>query len=234
MRLLMLAWAFPCVNAEEVGALVHALGKHRYLQETDHRLHWTVDAALADYEPFAGQARRFVERRHQERELDPSSYDSSLWRSCSAEEIAEVLRIFWTPGRVAMDVASRLRALLQSEGLPIPPREPFGGDADFPDHPQLIQLSWRLLPIQDLDPERHRGVLQAMEDCGEEVDVSAPIDQEGPDLGVLELIEGAQEGALCSEFLIWADGSRVYNDYIFRGICKSAKFQWKYESPEER
>lgn len=232
MRALMLAWAFPCSNADEVGALLRALGKHRYLMESEHRIHWAVDAALAEHEPFAHHARQFSERRRRERDLDPSSYEPTLWRAASAEEIGEVLRIFWTPGRPALDAASRLRALIQHEGLPIPQRAPFEGDPDFPDHPQLIQLSWRLLPICDLDPARHAGALRALEDCGEEVDVSAPVDQEGPDLGVLELTEGALEGSPVSEFLIWADGSRVYSDYVFRGACKVARLPWEPESPE--
>jgi hypothetical protein len=227
----MLAWAFPCANADELGALLRALGKHRYLMETDHRLHWTVDEALAAHEPFAHHARQFAERRKRERDLDPSSYDPTLWRPASVDEIARALGLFWTPGPAAQEASVRLRALLEELGLPIPPREPFEGDPDFPDHPQLVQLSWRLLPICDLDPDRHAGALGALDDCGEEVDVSAPVDQEGPDLGVLELTEGAPEGAPLSEFLVWADGSRVYNDYVFRGACRAAKLPWFPEGP---
>lgn len=228
----MQAWAFPCADVDEVAALLKALNKHRYVQETEHRLHWAVDAALAEHEPFGRHARAFAERKRRERELDPSSYDPTLWRVAPIEEVAEALRLFWTPGAVASAAASRLRALIQHEGLPIPEREPFEGDADFPDHPQLIQLSWRLLPICDLDIDRHAGALRALDDSGEEVDVSAPVDQEGPDLGVVELTEGVQEGSLVSEFLVWADGSRVYSDYVFRGACKSARLPWQPEGPE--
>lgn len=228
----MLAWAFPCANADEVGALLRALGKHRYLMETDHRLHWTVDEALAAHEPFAHHARQFAERCKREQDLDLSSYEPTLWRPASIDEITAVLHLFWTPGRVAQEASVRLRALLEQQGLPIPSREPFEGDPDFPDHPQLVQLSWRLLPICDLDPDRHAGALRALEDCGEEVDVATPVDQEGPDLGVLELTEGTLEGALLSEFLVWADGSRVYNDYVFRGACKAARLPWLPEGPE--
>jgi small subunit ribosomal protein S12 len=87
----MLAWAFPCANADEVGALLRALGKHRYLLETDHRLHWAVDAALAEHEPFAHHARQFAERRKRDRDLDPSSYDPTLWRPVAADEVAAAL-----------------------------------------------------------------------------------------------------------------------------------------------
>jgi|GEM_PF-2117240 len=228
----MLAWAFPCADVDEVAALLRALSKHRYLLESEHRLHWAVDAALGEHELFAPHARRFAERRKRERELDPSSYEPTLWRVAPVDDVIEALRVFWTPGRPAVEAASRLRALIQHEGLPIPAREPFEGDPEFPDHPQLIQLSWRLLPICDLDPARHAGALGAMEDSGEEVDVSSPVDQEGPDLGVIELTEGAPEGEPLSEILVWADGSRFYSDYVFRGACKSAKLPWSPEGPE--
>ncbi len=228
----MLAWAFPCESVDELGSLLRALGKHRYLAEADHRVHWAVDAALSDHEPFKAHARAFTDRKKRERDLDPSSYDPTLWRSATADEVVEIFRLFWTPGPAATAAASRLRALIEHEGLVIPEREPFEGDPESPDHPQLIQLSWRLLPVADLDPDRHAGAIKAMAEAGEEVDVSAPIDQEGPDLGVLELIEGADDGVPLSELLIWADGPRSYNDYVFRGACKAAKLPWMPEGPD--
>lgn len=228
----MQAWAFPCTTVDELAALLRALGKHRYLSEVDHRLHWAVDAALADHEPFRSKARAFTERKKAERDLDPSSYDPTLWRSATTDEIAEVFRLFWTPGPAATTAASRLRALIEHEGLVIPERDPFDGDPESPDHPQLVQLAWRLLPVADLDPERHAGAVQAMAAAGEEVDVSAPIDQEGPDLGVLELADGAPEGEPVTEFLVWADGPRSYSDYVFRGACRAAKLPWQPEGPD--
>jgi hypothetical protein len=220
----MLAWAFPCKTADEVGALLRALGKHRYLLEVDHRLHWSVDAALRDHEPFASRARAFTARRKAEPGLDPSSYEPTLWRSASTDEVIQALSVFWSPDAViAREAASRLRALLEHEGLPPPEHAAFGGDPEFPTHPQLVQLAWRLLPICDLDPARHAGALGALEASGEEIDVTAPIDQEGLDLGVAELCSGAEGGALVGDFLVWADGPYGYNDYVFRGACKAAK-----------
>jgi hypothetical protein len=221
----MLAWAFPCKTADEIGALLRTLGKHRYLLEVDHRLHWAVDAALRETEPFASRARAFTARRKADPSLDPSSYEPTLWRSASTEEVAQALSFFWSADpAVAGAAASRLRALIEHEGLPLPEHAPFAGDAEFPTHPQLIQLGWRLLPICDLDPERHAGALGALEATGEEIDVSAPIDQEGMDLGVAELCSGAEDGRLVGDFLVWADGPYGYNDYVFRGACKAAKF----------
>ena len=75
----MLAWAFPCKTSDEVSALLRALGKHRYLREADHRLHWMLDAALASEEPFAAHARAF--EWEPEQELDWAAMKEFLQRS---------------------------------------------------------------------------------------------------------------------------------------------------------
>jgi hypothetical protein len=219
----MLAWAFPCKTPDEVGALLRALGKHRYVRDADLRIHWAVDAALGEREPFAAHARAFSARRKAERDLDPSSYDPSLWRTASADDVAAALSAFWEPGDDAREAAARLKMLLQHEGLPIAEHEPFDGDPEYPDHPALILLSWTLLPIEELDAERHAGALKAMADAGEEVDLTAPVEQEGPDIGLVELTRGASNGVLVADWLVWADGPYSYSDYVFRGACKMAK-----------
>lgn len=230
----MLAWAFPCTTAAEVGALLRALGKHRYIREVDLRIHWAVDAALSERETFRPHAAAFKARRKAERELDPASYDPSLWRSATVDEVAEALQVFWAPSEQARDAAARLKALLQHEDLPISEHAAFEGDPEFPDHPALILLSWTLLPIEELDADRHAGALKAMADAEEEVDVTATVDQEGPDLGFAELTRGADEdGELVSEFLVWADGPYSYNDYVFRGCAKIAKLSGPPEGMRE-
>src|SRR5580700_5509777 len=45
--LMMLAWSFAARTPDEIGRLVRALGRHRYLREADLRLHFLVDRALA-------------------------------------------------------------------------------------------------------------------------------------------------------------------------------------------
>jgi hypothetical protein len=228
----MRAWAFSCRTPEEVGALIRALGKHRYVAEVDHRIHWMVDAALSDLPLFAPHAEAFSERREREPDLDASSYDPSLWRSATADEVAAALSAFWSPEPEANARRIALGAMLLAEGLPQAEHEPFEGDPESPPHPQMIQLSWRLLPVLELDAERHAGALAAMEAAEEEVDVQAPIDHEGPDLGVIELMGGAPRGVLTSEFLVWADGPRSYSDYVFRGASKVAKLPDPPEGPD--
>ena len=229
----MRAWAFSCRTADEVGALVRALGKHRYVCEVEHRLHWMIDAALSDLPIFAPHAEAFAARREREPELDPSSYDPSLWRVATADEIAEALAALWSPEPEAGARRLALAAFVTAEGLPYPTHAPFEGDPGTPDHPELVQLSWRLHAVVDLDAERHAGALHAMEAAEEEVDVSLPIDHEGPDLGVVELCDGAPRGVLASEFLVWADGPISYSDYVFRGASKAAKLPDPPESPDE-
>ena len=46
----MLAWSFAARTPDEIARLLRSLGKHRYVREVDHRLHWSVDHALAELE----------------------------------------------------------------------------------------------------------------------------------------------------------------------------------------
>src|SRR5262245_13939982 len=59
---MMLAWSFAARSVDEVLRLVRALSKHRYVQEVDHRLHWTVDVALREEPLFAEHAQAFAAR----------------------------------------------------------------------------------------------------------------------------------------------------------------------------
>ena len=80
-----------------------------------------------------------------------------------------------------------------------------------------------LLPVDELDAERHAGALAALEDSGEEIDASAPIYQEATVLAAPELVLGAPNGALADDFVIWSEGPYAYADYVFRGASKAAK-----------
>jgi len=220
----MIAWSFSCKTPEEIAALVRALGKHRYVHEVEHRVHWMVDRALAAIVPACADADRELRSRAEaDRDLDLSSYDPSLWRVATADEIGAIFGVFWAGDEAAQGAATRLRALVEEAGLPLPEHAAFEGDTEYPTHPQLVQLSWTLLAVGDLDAERHAGAITAMEEAGEEVDVSATLEQEGPDLGLAELTEGAPRGVLVGDFLVWADGPYAYNDYVFRGASKLAK-----------
>jgi len=220
---MMLAWSFSARTLDELERLLRALGKHRYVREVDHRLHWTVDRALAELPLFAPHARSFEERRARDKNLEIASRDPSLWRQATHDEIAAVFRAFWTPGEAAERYKKNLREALASTGLPPATHAPFEASADEPPHPELVLLDWELYPVDELDVDRHRGALEAMEEAGEEVNASAPVFQEGPIVAAPELCEGAPDGEISEDFLVWSDGPYSYSSYVFRGAAKAAK-----------
>lgn len=220
---MMVAWSFSLKTLEELGRLLRALGKHRYVEEVDHRIHWMVDEALRDLPLFAPHAAAFEQRRRREPDLDPASRDPSLWRPAPLDEVTAALAAFWTaaaaPGRRA-----RLRDLVSAAGLPLADHAPFEAPPESPPHPELIQLDWVLLPVDQLDADRHRGALDAMEEWGEEVqNPSDPIYQEGPILALPELCAGASDGELVAEWTVWSEPPFSYADYVLRGASKAAK-----------
>jgi len=219
----MLAWSFSARSLDEIERLLRALGKHRYVREVDHRLHFSVDKALADLPPFKAHAEAFEARRKKDRELEIASRDPSLWRPATIDDVIAALRAFWTPGKDAEQRKKALRAALAETRLPEQTHEPFDASADEPPHPELILLDWVLLPVDELDADRHAGALTALEESGEEIDPSAPIYQEGPTIAARELLAGAPNGVLPEDFLVWSDGPYAYADYVFRGAAKAAK-----------
>jgi hypothetical protein len=222
---MMLAWSFSARTLDEIERLLRALSKHRYVHEIDHRVHWTVDRALADLPAFAPHAEVFAMRRKKERDLEIASRDPSLWRPATTEEVIAVLRAFWTSGEAAERRKKALLDALAETGLPAATHEPFGASADEPPHPELVLLDWELLPVDELDADRHRGALEAMEEAQEEVNALAPVYQEGPILAAPELCDGAPDGVLADDFLVWSDGPYSYSDYVFRGAAKAAKLE---------
>jgi hypothetical protein len=220
---MMLAWSFTARTLDEVTRLLRALGKHRYVREVDHRLHWTVDAALAELPAFAPHAAAFEARRRAEPQLEIASRDPSLWRAASIDEVVQALSVFWAADEQAARCAARLEKAIASTGLPPCEHPPFGADVESPPHPELVLLDWVLLPVEELDTERHAGALACMEDSGEEVSPSAPLHQEGPILAAPELCRGARDGVVMEDFVIWSEEPYRYADYVLRGAAKAAR-----------
>ncbi len=220
---MMWAWSFACRTVPEVAALLTALGKHRYVREVDHRVHRVLDLCLADHPLFRRHAAELASLRRADPEFDLASRDPRLWRLASLEEIVEALTVFWSNSDASRLAQAALRAQFHELGLEIAGRAPFASDPEEPEHPPLIELSWSLLPIVDLDAERHAGALGAMLEAAEEVDVASPIEQEGPELGAIELLEGAPRGVLVGDFLVWSEPPYAYADYVFRGASKMAR-----------
>jgi len=219
----MLAWSFSARTLDEVASLLRAMGRHRYVRETSHAIHWTVDEALSDRPPFAARAAAFRARRAREPSLDLASRDPSLWIYADTEVIIEALGVFWTKGDASTQAKDRLREILLGGELGLAAHAPFQTDPEEPPHPELILLDWEFFPIDELDPERHEGALRALELAGEEVNVSATVYQEGVCIAYPELAEGAPQGVLPTDFIVWSDGAYSYVDYVFRGVAKAAR-----------
>lgn len=220
---MMLAWSFAARTADEVGGLLRALGRHRYLREADLRVHFAVDRALQGHPIFAPRALGFEARRSREPDLDLRSRDPSLWRPAPVEEVIAALTAFWTPDEAGLRARARLLDVLEELDLDEAEHEPFASPAEEPPHPELILLDWVLLPVDELDADRHAGALAALAESGEEINPSAPIYQEATVLSATELVRGAPNGALVADFLVWSDGPYPYADYVFRGASKMAK-----------
>jgi hypothetical protein len=221
---MMLAWSFSAPTLEEVARLLRALGKHRYVREVDHRIHWAVDVALADLPEFAPHAAAFEALALRDPDLEPGSRDPRLWREARTEEVIAALAAFWTPGEAARSYRRRLLEAIAATGLPPATHAPFASKPDDPPHPELILLNWELHPVDELDADRHAGALGAMEEAEEEIlRPSDPICQEGPVLAAPELCDGTWEGVLQEDWLVWSDGPYSYADYVFRGVAKAAK-----------
>ena len=218
----MFGWSFAARLPEELARLVAALGRHRYLREADLRLHFAIDRALAGEGAGFAEASAAFEAEVEDA-VDLGSRDPRLWRVASAQEVGEVFERLWAPDDRGAAARDRLGEVLRGAQLPDLDHAPFASDVDEPPHPELVLLDWVFLPVDELDTDRHRGALRAMEDSGDEVDPSEPIYVEGPTISEVELRFGCPRGALPSDAMFWADGPYSYVDYVFRGVSKAAK-----------
>ena len=219
----MFGWSFGAGDHAEMMQLCRAMQRHRYLQEVDHRLHWTVDAALGSLDPdFARAVQRFKVQCNEHPDLDLLSRDPRLWRPLTLDELGAVLGYFWQPETQARAAQALLR-VMQQAGFELMQHPPLASAADDPPHPELLLLDWVFLPVDQLDSQRHAGALRAMEDSGEEINPSEPVYVEGPTLSSVELTAAAPAGQLVADPIFWADGPYPYLDYVFRGVRRGAK-----------
>lgn len=222
---MMTSWSFAVRMIDELARLLRSMEKHRYLKEVDHRLHWAVDRALSDVPGFNAHAAAFQRTAETDPSLHLGSRDPRLWRPISVEEVVSVLTAFWGPGEAAIERRGRLVELFDAHGLPLPSHAPFETNPEAPPFPELLELNWVLKPIDELDAERHAGVLTALEGSTEDIQPSQPVYQEGPAFTVVEMCDGAPLGILAEDFVIWSEGPYEYADYVFRGVSKAAKLE---------
>jgi hypothetical protein len=200
--------------------VIRALGKHRYVAGKMHFVHALAACDLPGETDLARWARGVIE----DDAIDKASRDERLVRQASEEDLCAVLSWFWsepTAGRAADGLLDRLEQLAVDVS--------HGEDDDT--FPLLVDAGWELLALADLDPERHRGAIEAFGErihydvaCFEHQEAVPPVVhlQELPALGVSELAGGARDGELTAPFVLWLSGDATYQDYVIRGVLRSA------------
>ncbi len=220
----MEAVTLPVQTADDVARLVRALGKHRYVAGRAIYIH-ALAADLGGDSELETWARATLA----DPELDAASRDERLLRRATEEELALVLLAHWgtDPGP-----RTRLAERLAELELEVPDSEPFDADAEEDMHPLLVDAGWELIPLSELDPERHKGAIAAFSDplwfesakFEEENAIPKPAYlQELPALGPVELLRGCPAGELAAELVLWTAGEPTYQDYVLRGVFRAAK-----------
>jgi hypothetical protein len=228
-------------SGEALVRFVRALGQHRYVASRLHLVHaFAIEAACASLEfeaddPALAEAKAWAEGVLADTSIDRASKDERLHRRATDAELVAVLSAFWTPGerreRASLALAERLVAI----AAPPPDLEavPFDESSEEDMFPVLVDAGWELLPLAQLDPERHKGAIGAFEEAltydvakFEEENAVPPLVtlHELPALGAVELLAAVDDdGELRAPFVLWTSGNETYVDYVLRGVMKAAK-----------
>lgn len=217
----------PVTTVDQALAFVRAMGKHRYVAGKSHFVH---ALAACDLETD-GDLPRWARAVIADDSIDKASRDERLVRRATEEEIATVLDWFWNE-RTRERAADALLDALDAFGVDVRVSESPFDDEDDETFPAMIDAGVELLPLAELDPERHRGAIEAF---GERIhyDVARVEEEEHlprvvnlhelPLVGVIELVRGAERGELASPLSLWIDGHETYHDYVIRGVLRAAK-----------
>ena len=230
----MKAISVAATRVADVIRVVRALGSHRYVVGRLHLVHVFALAALPEGLPELRAACAWASETLARQDVDPASRDEELWRRCTDAELAAVLDAFWTPGEAARASRRALEDLLGRHELSVPTHPPFDESAEDEMHPLLVDAGWELLPLTELDPQRHRGAMDAFgdalafESARFEEETAIPVTThlyELPAFGPVELLRGADdEGTLFgAPLVVWADGDETYLDYVIRGVRRAAR-----------
>jgi hypothetical protein len=244
----MIAVELGVEHVEPALRLVRALGGHRYVAGRLHLVHAFAFEAIGDDAGGAiADARAWAKatlgmatgpgeaRTSRDGGLDPSSRDERLWRRSTDAEVVAVLDAFWTPGQRARAARDALRSLLDRHDLPVGDYPAFDEGAEGAIHPLAVDAGWELVPLHELDVERHRGAIAAFGDALAfesavfEEETAIPVQThlyELPALGPRELLDAARDdGSLTQPFVVWTQGNEVYLDYVLRGVRRAAKIE---------
>ncbi len=232
----MIARTLPARTAEEVARVVRALGSHRYVAGRLLLVHaFVLDALSGANVPELADACAWAAATLATPGLDVSSRDERLHRRATERELAAVLAAFWSEDEAATRAHARLRACLDAIDEPAPRAEDLDESALFDESleedvfPVLVDAGWELLPLAALDPERHRGAIDAFGAPSElaralrdEATRGDPHLHELPLLGPAELLYGA-EHVFRNALVLWTEGNETYDDYVLRGVLRAAK-----------
>lgn len=228
----MLGHEIGTPTRSELLRYLRALGKHRYVAGRLHQVHafvFEAAGARAGLEAAHGWAISLLAA-----DVDPASRDERLWRASSDDELVLAVEAMWTDTAVSQRLAARLAEVdaVTSEIL-------FDELAEESTFPVLIDAGWELVPLSQLDPERHAGVIRALDaqDDGTDYEVACFEEQnrippeatllELPLFGKRELLfafaDEAADAETLAPFVVWASGHPVYLDYVLRGVAKVAK-----------
>lgn len=235
------ALEIPRLDADAVPRLLRAVGAHRYVKSRALEVHAMAVLAAGPEDETLAPLVAWARTLKTDPTVDMASRDPRLMRRCTEAELGLVLRPFWRQDTQGERVRQRLRDELLEADLPVSDQTPFDEAAEEDMHPVLVDAGWELLLLQELDPERHRGVLAAFDALDEDEEgetlAVARFEEESfvesptylhelPALGSAELLRGTDgNGLLLEEFALWADGPEPYHDYLLRGILKMAKLE---------
>src|SRR5262249_46602477 len=162
----MIARSIPAQDADAVARAVRALGSHRYVASRLHLVHaFALEAAEGAEE--LRDAHAWARARLADASVDPSSRDERLYRRATDRELVAVLGLFWAAGEAADRARAALERRLASIEVCAPSETPFDEAAEEALFPLLIDAGWELLPLAELDPQRHRGAIDAFQAAAE-------------------------------------------------------------------
>lgn len=214
--------------------VVRALGAHRYVAERLHDVHaFVFEAAHSD--DALTEAKAWASSVLADPDVDRNSKDPRLVRRATDKELTAALAAYWGEEPHCREARERLRALLADVDVtPALGQKAALFDERFEDdlYPVLLDATWKLLPLASLDHERHRGVLESYDELElasarfEEANAVPPREYlfELPLFGARELLSPEDEwGDLATRLVLWSSVEATYEDYLVRGILRSAK-----------
>jgi hypothetical protein len=219
-------------NHDNLRRLVRSISQNRYVAGTYHELHVfaVVAAEVTANQPAMAKWANAVLA---DSSIDKASRDPRLLYRANADEVAFVLRQFWTDDAAA--AAIRLRALFAAAELDLPDLAPTFDEAhEEQAFPRMVDVGVELLRLSALDPERHRGAINRY-DTAFEFATAAHVEETSlpeppPALIELPLFTAAEllhpPASWDCPVPIWVQGDPRYVEYVLEGAFRAAGLAW--------